>query len=370
MRWLYACFVIILCALIFCEYVADFVVLQKCKWPEIKRKMGKYVDDPLRAMIIADPHLLGPHRGHWLDQFYREWHMTRAFQAASRLFQPDVVFVLGDLFDEGDMVSDKQFKEYVWRYLQMFRLPPGIPLISIVGNHDVGFHYKMHPFFMSRFQNDLNYSLVHLYTIKQIHFVIINSMAMEADGCMFCNEAESALKNISRTLHCMKYPEEAECARTRRHPYSQPILLQHFPTYRISDTMCQEHDAPFIEAYRERFHVISKESTDMLGELLKPRLAFAGHSHHFCHSVNRLGIDEYTVASFSWRNKINPSFMLATLTPDDYVVSKCKMLPQQFVYNSYLCAGIICLMVIALQLMKSLRRSRELDADQNHSKHN
>ncbi|XP_034125092.1 metallophosphoesterase 1 homolog [Drosophila guanche] len=366
MRWLYACFVIILCALIFCEYVADFVVLQKCKWPEIKRK--KYVDDPLRAMIIADPHLLGPHRGHWLDQFYREWHMTRAFQAASRLFQPDVVFVLGDLFDEGDMVSDKQFKEYVWRYLQMFRLPPGIPLISVVGNHDVGFHYKMHPFFMSRFQNDLNYSLVHLYTIKQIHFVIINSMAMEADGCMFCNEAESALKNISRTLHCMKYPEEAECARTRRHPYSQPILLQHFPTYRISDTMCQEHDAPFIEAYRERFHVLSKESTDMLGELLKPRLAFAGHSHHFCHSINRLGIDEFTVASFSWRNKINPSFMLATLTPDDYVVSKCKMLPQQFVYNSYMCAGLICLLVIAWRLMKSLRSSRYLDTDQ-HPKH-
>jgi len=141
MRFLYACFVILLCALIFCEYVADFVVLQKCKWPEIKRK--KYVDDPLRAMILADPHLLGPHRGHWLDKLYREWHMTRAFQAASRLFQPDVVFVLGDLFDEGDMVSDKQFQEYVWRYLKMFHLPPGIPLISVAGNHDVGFHYKL-----------------------------------------------------------------------------------------------------------------------------------------------------------------------------------------------------------------------------------
>ncbi|XP_033151020.1 metallophosphoesterase 1 homolog isoform X1 [Drosophila mauritiana] len=357
MRFLYACFVIVLCALIFCEYVADFVVLQKCKWPEIKRK--KYVDDPLRAMILADPHLLGPHRGHWLDKLYREWHMTRAFQAASRLFQPDVVFVLGDLFDEGDMVSDKQFQEYVWRYLKMFHLPPGIPLISVAGNHDVGFHYKMHPFFMSRFESYLNNSSVNLYTIKQIHFVVINSMAMEGDGCMFCTQAEDQLKNISRTLHCMKYPLEAECARTRRHPYSQPILLQHFPTYRISDTMCEEHDAPYIEAFRERFHVLSKDATDMLGELLKPRLAFAGHSHHFCHSVNRLGIDEYTVASFSWRNKVNPSFMLATITPDDYVVSKCKMLPQQFVYNSYLSAGILCLIVIGFQLRKCIQRRQQ-----------
>ncbi|KAH8241024.1 hypothetical protein KR026_010384 [Drosophila bipectinata] len=366
MRWLYACFVIVLCALIFCEYVADFVVLQKCKWPEIKRK--KYVDDPLRALIIADPHLLGPHRGHWLDKFYREWHMTRAFQAASRLFQPDVVFVLGDLFDEGDMVSDKHFQEYVWRYLKMFHLPPGIPLISIVGNHDVGFHYKMHPFFMSRFENYLNNSLVTLYTIKQIHFVIINSMAMEADGCLFCSQAEEQLRNISRTLHCMKFPQEAECARTRRHPYSQPILLQHFPTFRISDTMCQEYDAPFIEAYRERFHVLSKEATDMLGELLKPRLAFAGHSHHYCHSVNRLGIDEYTVASFSWRNKVNPSFMLATITPDDYVVSKCKMLPQQFVINSYLSAGILCLILIAFQLRKYIAKRQSLSTSKDLQK--
>ncbi|XP_064539259.1 metallophosphoesterase 1 homolog [Drosophila montana] len=352
MRWIYACFVIVLCAIIFCEYVADFVVLQKCKWPEIRRK--KYVDDPLRAMVIADPHLLGPHRGHWLDKLYREWHMTRSFQAASRLLQPDVVFVLGDLFDEGDMVSDKQFQEYVWRYLQMFNLPAGIPLISVVGNHDVGFHYKMHPFFMTRFENYLNYSKVHLYTIKQIHFVVINSMAMEADGCMFCTEAESALKNISSTLHCMQQPHVAECARTRRHPYSQPIIMQHFPTYRISDKVCREHDAPHIEAFRERYHVLSKDATDTLGELLKPRLAFAGHSHYYCHNINRLGIDEYTVASFSWRNNVNPSFMLATITPDDYAVFRCKMLPQQFVYNSYVSAGVACLVLIAFQLRKYL----------------
>ncbi|EDW75842.1 uncharacterized protein Dwil_GK15156 [Drosophila willistoni] len=366
MRWLYACFVIVLCALIFCEYVADFVVLQKCKWPEIKRK--KYVDDPLRALIIADTHLLGPHRGHWLDKLYREWHMTRAFQASTRLLQPDVVFVLGDLFDEGDMVSDKQFQEYVWRFLKLFHLPPGIPLISVAGNHDVGFHYKMHPFFMNRFESYLNYSLVHLYTIKQIHFVLINSMAMESDGCMFCAEAESALKNISRTLHCMKYPQEAECARTRRHPYSQPILLQHFPTYRISDKVCMEHDAPNIEAFRERMDVISKDATDMLGDLLKPRLSFAGHSHHYCHSVNRLGIEEFTVASFSWRNKVNPSFMMATLTPDDYAVAKCKMLPQQFVYNSYFCATAICLILILCQLRIWLKKSQSRAADSEKRK--
>lgn len=171
---------------------------------------------------------------------------------------------------------------------------------------------RMHPFFMTRFENYLNFSNVHLYTIKQIHFVMINSMAMEGDNCMFCSEAQSALRNISRTLHCMQNPQEAECARTRRHPYSQPIIMQHFPTYRISDKVCREHESQNIETFRERFHVLSKDATDMLGELIKPRLAFAGHSHFYCHNINRLGIEEYTVASFSWRNNVNPSFMLVS----------------------------------------------------------
>lgn len=46
------------------------------------------------------------------------------------------------------------------------------------------------------------------------------------------------------------------------------------------------------------------------GNLLKPRLSFAGHTHHYCYSINRWGIEEYTVASFSWRNKIDPSFLM------------------------------------------------------------
>ncbi|KAH8265724.1 hypothetical protein KR026_003600 [Drosophila bipectinata] len=365
MRWFYACCVIVIGALLFCEYIADFVVLQQCKWPDGINRKSPYMNDALRALIIADPHLLGPHRGHWLDKFYREWHMAGAFQAAARLFRPDVVFVLGDLFDEGDMVNDKHFQDYVWRYLKMFHLPPGIPLVSIVGNHDVGFHYKMHPFFISRFEKHLNHSLVTLYTNKQIHFVMINSMAMEADGCRICTQAQEQLRNLSRILQCMKFPQDDECDYSERPLYSHPILLQHFPTYRISDTQCQEYDTPLIEAYRERFHVLSKEATDMLGELLRPRLAFAGHSHHYCRSVNRLGIDEYTVASFSWRNKVNPSFMLTTITPDDYMVSKCRMLSQQFVINSYLVAGILCLIIVACQLRKrnSKRKSSSLSKD-------
>lgn len=97
----------------------------------------------MKAMLIADTHLLGPFRGHWLDKLRREWQMTRAFQASLALHKPDVVFILGDVFDEGNWVNDKQFAAYVQRFQRLFHTPEGIPVYSIIGNHDVGFHYRL-----------------------------------------------------------------------------------------------------------------------------------------------------------------------------------------------------------------------------------
>lgn len=82
--------------------------------------------------------------------------------------------------------------------------------------------------------------------------------------------------------------------------------------YRKSDEDCISHDSPVIEKYKERWEVLSKDSSKLIGDLLKPRLAFSGHSHHYCHIKNTLNIEEFTVASFSWRNKNNPSFLLVS----------------------------------------------------------
>lgn len=46
-------------------------------------------------MLLADTHLLGPIKGHWLDKLKREWQMNRAFQAAVTIHSPDIIFILG-----------------------------------------------------------------------------------------------------------------------------------------------------------------------------------------------------------------------------------------------------------------------------------
>lgn len=93
-------------------------------------------------MLLADTHLLGPFKGNWFDKLRREWQMRRAFQTSILLHQPDVVFILGDIFDEGQWVNDNQFKSYMLRYHDIFRTPDHIQVYSAVGNHDIGFHYR------------------------------------------------------------------------------------------------------------------------------------------------------------------------------------------------------------------------------------
>ena len=92
-------FATLLIAFVFCEYAIYFVVLSRCAWPELG-------SDAVRALVLADPHILGSAHGAWIDRLRREWQMERAFQTALSLFDPDVVFILGDLFDEGAISDD------------------------------------------------------------------------------------------------------------------------------------------------------------------------------------------------------------------------------------------------------------------------
>lgn len=68
--------------------------------------------------------------------------MHRAFQTSITLFEPDLVFVLGDLTDEGLYCSEAEFNYYVKRFHNLFAVPDGIKLYVAVGNHDIGFHYS------------------------------------------------------------------------------------------------------------------------------------------------------------------------------------------------------------------------------------
>lgn len=55
----------------------------------------------------------------------------------------------------------------------------------------------MFPQLENRFNKAFNTSSVKLISRRNVHFISINSMAMEMDGCFLCYTAEVKLREIS-----------------------------------------------------------------------------------------------------------------------------------------------------------------------------
>lgn len=83
----------------------------------------------------------------------------------------------------------------------------------------------MSPRKITRFNNVFNNTDdTSLVTIKGVHFVIINSVRMEKDGCNLCKSAERKIENISKMLSCAGLTNCKDKALIGE--YSRPILLQ------------------------------------------------------------------------------------------------------------------------------------------------
>lgn len=343
--------------ILYCEYLHYFFVLLLCKWPSLPHQqaegtIGGMKSPPLKAMVLADTHILGWRHGHWFDRVRREWMMERSFQASMMIHNPHVVFILGDLLDEGKWCSDEEFNYHVKRFKSMFKVPTGTQVHVVDGNHDIGFHYMISDHKRKRFNQAFSTSPVKMIHIEGVTFVLLNSMAMEGDGCNLCSDAVNALEDISWELKCAKGMSEGKdmppiCNSMNKFKYSQPILMQHFPMYRPSDSNCTVPDAaPSAEKdipFREKWDCLSQEASKQLFEWINPRLIISGHTHNGCYILHDDLTPEWTVASFSWRNKKNPSFLLTVITETNFEVNQCFLPNENTVLSIYITGGLLIL---------------------------
>ncbi|KER22558.1 hypothetical protein T265_09389 [Opisthorchis viverrini] len=270
------------------------------------------------------------------------------YQTALALLQPNLVFILGDIFDEGSWIGDVDFLSHLQRYDYIFQHDRSKTIMkNVVGNHDIGFHYAIYRYVDNRFRQKMtpsrNSSSVRLWSHAGVHYVMANSMAFEGDECYLCSEAERNVRAIAHRLQCMPINRSAtaiaRCSleesysqpksfvdldsdTSRPDIYTRPILLQHFPLYRDTESPCSSDPVDAMphagrsKKYRPRWDCLSLEASQKLLEQLRPRLVLSGHSHYACELEHRLPgepdtvVPEITVASFSWRNLPNPSFLL------------------------------------------------------------
>ncbi|XP_049877060.1 metallophosphoesterase 1 homolog [Pectinophora gossypiella] len=344
------------CGIIFivfyCEFLIYYVVIAQCYWPPLT--VSKSGADVLKVFMLTDIHLLGP-RGNKFDKMRREWQMHRAFQTILTVHQPDVVFILGDIFDAGQRVNENQFNNYVDSFHGKFSVPNHIRMYIVAGNHDIGFHNEMSPKRVHQFYEKLNSKSVRFVTLKNNHFVFINSMTMEGDNCAFCKRARERIEEISEELNCSRSPTQCENVNKTEIIYSQPILIQHFPMSRISDAVCTEPDSvPWYEKdipFTPKIEALSREATDYLAMKIRPRTVFGGHTHYGCtqrHVYDNDTIDflEYTIPSFNWRNIFTPKYMLVSVTPGEYAINKCGLPGEHTIVISAVIILLVTLYVV------------------------
>jgi hypothetical protein len=346
-------FIPFIIAFIFNEYLIYHFVIGKCSWPKISKVNEKNFTN---IMVLADTHLLGIRNGYWFDKLRREWQMRRSFQSAITWLSPDNVFFLGDLFDEGQWASDKQFDIYANRFDELFGVPETTKRFYAVGNHDIGFHYAINPHYLDRFSRRFNVDPTVTYVnIGGNHFIIVNSMAMEKDGCKLCHKAEEAIKVLKEKFDCSL----SENCKEEKLPgeYSRPIIMQHFPLYRKNDEVCEfatDLAPPSLrsEKFREKWECISNESTQFLVNSLHPRVVFGGHSHFTCSKFWEAPYNfwEYTISSFSWRNNRWPSFLLLKVSPNELKVQKCMIPHEHTVIWIYGLATLLSISLIFIQI--------------------
>ncbi|XP_072029928.1 metallophosphoesterase 1-like [Amphiura filiformis] len=349
-----------------CELFIYYLVIIQCSWPTIKSDNN----DALRAFFISDTHLLGSRQGHWFDKLRREWQMTRAFQSAMTILNPDAVFVLGDLTDEGKWASDYEFDATVRRFWTMFYHNSDVDFNVVAGNHDIGFHDVIEPNRQHRFEVKFKTPSVQVLTIKDNVFVLVNSITMETDMCSMCSTATEQLRRASMQLNCTKYgstngqisdsKSSKECDSIQKLPKVAPILLQHYPLWRVSDAMCTGVDAAppneRYEKFRPGYGALPLDASQRLLSWIQPRLVISGHTHYNCYVVHDGDVPEISVPSFSWRNLNNPSIVLATISKDKYEIGKC-FLPQESTVKMIYIIGVLTLAIWFLLNVKKLKKS-------------
>lgn len=104
-------FLLISLCVFFCEFFVFLIYIGTCRWPADSSRFS------LKTVALSDTHIFGLKRGHLLDKLKREWQMYVCFQLAVRLFRPNSVFVLGDVFDEGLIAGERSKVQASFEYL-------------------------------------------------------------------------------------------------------------------------------------------------------------------------------------------------------------------------------------------------------------
>ncbi|CAD6195216.1 unnamed protein product [Caenorhabditis auriculariae] len=95
-----------------------------------------------KVLLVADPQLIGyrhePSNYGFLARWDSDRYLSSGYHAAKSHVNPDAIFFLGDLFDEGMEASHGEWLDTYQRFEEVFPIDDGQDVAYIFGDNDIG----------------------------------------------------------------------------------------------------------------------------------------------------------------------------------------------------------------------------------------
>jgi hypothetical protein len=135
-------------------------------------------------LIVSDPQLVGYRNEEYggIARWDSDRYLKNGFDAAVASAQPQMILFLGDLFDEGVIMSAQEFNWTLERFENIFSHIKNIPTIYVPGDNDIGGEFEpIYQRLVSRFNRIFVNSLKNLDHFSQNHLDFAATIPLE-DG--------------------------------------------------------------------------------------------------------------------------------------------------------------------------------------------
>ncbi|KAL0583808.1 hypothetical protein ABG067_006252 [Albugo candida] len=339
---------------IMAQVVSFYIASLYCKF--IAKNQGSTC-----ALVLSDIHLLGHRRRNVLERMWSDWQIFISVTTALHVHRPALLVVLGDQLDEGgfptqQLVYESYVRRFSWIFSQVRR-----KTLFVMGNHDMHFGAEE----LMRYENAFG-ACNSMYLAGGASFVVLNTIALDTN----VHSGNNAKIQTQRFLNDLRRELE------RKNTNHKVILLTHFPLYRVNDLNCgdlrsnERGHITYLDPasrYQKHRHVLSPPLSKYLLDTIRPSLVLSGHTHAYCAQHHRvesmngfpMNISEYTIPSFAWSQRPDPSYAVLNL---DFSISPelqlCHLPDERFI-------ATICLLFISVCLLKYVKTLGPISSNKN-----
>ncbi|SCU81817.1 LADA_0C01244g1_1 [Lachancea dasiensis] len=324
-RYLIAWLCLWVCLIQYYEVSVVKRAMKRCQWSNWEE--WPETATPHHMAVLADPQIMDAHSypgRPWIANYFTQQvvdnYHARNWKYMHHILDPHSTFFLGDLFDGGRRWNDSDWMQEYKRFNQIFpKKPNRLTVMSLPGNHDIGFGDTVIPESWARFSTYFG-DPSSKWDVGNHTIVLLDTISLSDSQ----NEAISAV------------PREF-LDRFDESPRSTPrVLMTHVPLWRDPNKqLCgakRESQKPFPMAKGEQYQtVIDWGLSQEVLQKIEPSLVLSGDDHDYCHIEHTYlsdrgstRADEITVKSCAMNMGISrPAIQLLSLyNPDLLSTSK------------------------------------------------